>query len=153
MNWFHDLTGNPFLMTAISSWFIAQTLKVILYAVINKRFEIERFFGDGGMPSAHSATVVSLAVISGLLRGLGSFEFGATFIFAVIVCRDAMGVRLEAGKHAQLINEIVKTFEMLTSETLPVVKLKEFVGHTPLQVLGGTLIGIVNAIVMYNVFT
>ncbi len=153
MTWFHDLIGNPFLMTAISSWFIAQTLKVILYAIINKTFEIERFFGDGGMPSAHSATVVSLAAISALCRGLGSFEFGATCIFAIVVCRDAMGVRLEAGKHAQLINEIVKTFEMLTSETLPEVKLKEFVGHTPLQVLAGTIIGIANAFVMYSLFT
>lgn len=149
MNWFLDLIHNPFLITSLSSWLVAQVLKTIIYAVINKELKLERMVGDGGMPSGHSATVTSLAMLSGLACGAGSFEFAVTAILAVIVCHDAMGVRLETGKQAVLINEIVKSFEILSKQELPEVKLKEFVGHTPTQVFVGIGIGIVNAVVMY----
>ncbi len=151
MNWFYDLIENPFLITGISSWLIAQVLKTIIHAIINKRFEIERLFGDGGMPSGHSATVSSLALITGLIKGLNSFEFAIAFVFAIIVCKDAMGVRLETGKQAYLLNEIIRSSELLMSKELPEVKLKEFVGHTPTQVLAGVLLGVGNAILMYNI--
>lgn len=144
-----DLITNPYLITSISSWFIAQVLKVIINAAITKKLDWERLVGDGGMPSGHSATVSSLAVICGLSFGLGSFEFAATGILAIIVCHDAMGVRWETGKQAMLLNEIVKTFSILTEDKLPEVKLKEFVGHTPTQVIAGILIGIANACFMY----
>ena len=149
MNWFWDLIRNPFLITATSSWAVAQFLKVIINAVVNKKLSIERLFGDGGMPSGHSATVSSLAVFSALVYGTASFEFAIAGILAIIVCHDAMGVRLETGKQALLINEIVKSFSILTEEKLPEVKLKELVGHTPIQVFAGILLGIGNAFVMY----
>lgn len=151
MKWMSDLLTNPFLITSISSWFIAQVLKVIINAAINKKWELERLFGDGGMPSGHSATVASLAAISALVYGLGSFQFAVSAILAIIVCHDAMGVRREAGKQAQVINEIVRLFDVLAAEELPEVKLKEFVGHTPMQVIIGVTIGIANALFMYYV--
>lgn len=151
MNWLYDLLCNPFLITGVSSWFIAQVLKTIIYAIINKKIDLLRLIGDGGMPSGHSATVTSVAMISALVYGTGSFQFAVTAILAVIVCHDATGVRLETGKQAMMINELVKAFEVFSTNDLPEVKLKEFVGHTPIQVFAGILIGIVNAIVMFNI--
>ena len=149
MNWFNELINNPLFIVSVSSWFIAQMLKVIINAVINKKFDWERLFGDGGMPSGHSATVSSLAAISFLIYGAGSFEFAVTGILAIIVCHDAMGVRLETGKQAQVINEIIRSFTILAEGTVAETKLKELVGHTPVQVLAGIILGIVNACIMY----
>ncbi len=149
MDWIFDMMRNPFLITATSSWAIAQVLKVIINAVINKKVSIERLFGDGGMPSGHSATVSSLAVFSGLAYGTDSFAFAIAAILAIIVCHDAMGVRLETGKQALVINEILKSFTILTEKELPEVKLKELVGHTPSQVMAGIALGIANAFVMH----
>lgn len=151
MSWFLDLISNPFLLTAMSSWLFAQILKAILHMIINKKFDIHRLFGDGGMPSGHSATVSSLAMLSALTHGPASFQFALAAIFAIIVCHDAMGVRQETGKQAVLINEMVKSFEILSSKELPEVKLKEFVGHTPVQVLAGVLLGIANAFLMRSI--
>ena len=149
MNWLWDLLANPLLITAVGSWALAQVIKVIIHAIIYKKFDIGRLFGDGGMPSGHSATVVSLALISGLIYGFGSFEFAVTTILAIIVCHDATGVRQETGKQAVVINELVRAFEALTTDDLVEVKLKEFVGHTPVQVLAGSLLGVLNAVGMY----
>lgn len=151
MKYLVALVTNPFVITAVSSWLIAQVLKTIIHAIVNKSLDISRLFGDGGMPSGHSATVTSLATIVGLAHGLDTPEFAIACILAIIVCHDAMGVRLETGKQAQVLKEITKSFELLTSEKLPEVKLKEFVGHTPTQVGAGVLLGLVNGIVMYNV--
>lgn len=149
MNWLVNLLTNPFIITGVSSWFVAQVLKVIIHAIINKKFDIMRLFGDGGMPSGHSATVTSVAMLAALIFGTGSYSFAIALILAIIVCHDAMGVRLETGKQAILINELVKSFEVFSTNDLPEVKLKEFVGHTPIQVCAGILIGILNAILMF----
>lgn len=149
MDWFFDLITNRFLITGVSSWFVAQVLKTIIHAIINKKLVLERMVGDGGMPSGHSATVTSLAMISALSYGFDSFQFAVTALLAIIVCHDAMGVRLETGKQAQILNEMIKAFEALTKEDLPEVKLKEFVGHTPIQVLAGIAIGILNGLAMH----
>ena len=146
MRWLIDLLTNPFLLTSLSSWFIAQLLKVIINAVIYKKIIWERLVGDGGMPSGHSATVSSLAVITGLICGFGTVQFALAGILAVIVCHDAMGVRQETGKQSVMLNEII---QILEAKDLPEVKLKELVGHTPIQVTAGILIGIANACLMY----
>ena len=151
MEWFLDLVTNPFLITPVSSWLIAQVLKVIIHAIIYKKLSVERLFGDGGMPSGHSATVSSLAVMCALACGTGSVEFAIAAIVAIVVCHDATGVRRETGKQAVLINELIKAFEGLAEDKLPEVKLKEFVGHTPIQVIFGILIGVANAFIMYAV--
>ena len=149
MNWLLELLTNPFLLTSLSSWFVAQVLKTIIHAIETQKLDFERLVGDGGMPSGHSATVTSLSAFCGLSFGFGSFQFAVTAILAIIVCHDAMGVRLETGKQAEVINELTKTIELLSSKEWTQEKLKEFVGHTPIQVLAGILLGIVNAIVMY----
>ena len=150
MNWFQELLSNGFLLVALSSWFWAQLIKTILHAIVTKRVDFTRLVGDGGMPSGHSATVSSLATAAALVYGLGSFEFAIALVFAIVVCKDAMGVRLETGKQAAIINDIVEAFNVLTSEEkLPDAKLKEFVGHTPLQVIAGILLGVANTFIMY----
>lgn len=149
MDWMLDLFSNPFLLTSLSSWFVAQVLKVIINAVINKKIVWERLVGDGGMPSGHSATVSSLAMISGLRFGLNSFQFAMAAILAVIVCHDATGVRQETGKQAIIINEMLDTFERMKMGYSSDIVLKEFVGHTPLQVAAGICIGILNAFFMH----
>lgn len=151
MSWFLDLITNPFLLVGLSSWFYAQFLKTVLYWIINKKLDWGRMFGDGGMPSGHSATVTSVAVLTGLVCGAGSVEFALSFILAIIVCHDATGVRRETEKQAFIITELVKAFEELAEDKLPEVKLKKFVGHTPVQVTAGMLLGILNAVIMYFV--
>ncbi|MBQ6698970.1 MAG: divergent PAP2 family protein [Oscillospiraceae bacterium] len=150
MHWITDFFTNPFAMIGLSSWILAQVIKLIIHTIVYKKFEISRLFGDGGMPSGHSATVASLAVACALMRGTGSVEFAISGILAIVVCHDAMGVRLETGKQAVILNEVVELYNILSKEKLPEVKLKEFVGHTPMQVLFGVLLGIVNALLMYN---
>ena len=146
MDWLKDLFTNPFLLTGVSSWFVAQVLKTILHLIMYKKLAFERMYGDGGMPSGHSATVSSLATICGLYCGFNSVEFAISGILAIIVCHDATGVRRETGRHAEILNELLKSLE-----TRKPVDLKELVGHTPLQVLAGILIGIGNALLMYFV--
>lgn len=145
MNWFYELISNKFFIVGLSSWAMAQILKTIIHAAIYRKLEWERLFGDGGMPSGHSATVTSVATMSALVFGLGSFEFAIAATLAIIVCHDAMGVRRETGKQATVIIEMVELLEAMTKKDLPEAKLKEFVGHTPLQVGAGIIIGIANA--------
>ena len=151
MNWLTELLSNPWLLCPVTSWLVAQVLKVIINAIIHKKLDWERLVGDGGMPSGHSATVSSLAMFALLTSGPGSFEFAVCAILAIIVCHDAMGVRWETGKQAQAINEIIRTVEVLSKQDLPEVKLKELVGHTPVQVLAGITIGICNAMLFFFV--
>ena len=130
----------------VLSWFVAQVLKVFINLLVHKKIDISRLFGDGGMPSGHSATVTSLAVVTGWSYGFGSTFFAMCCIFAIIVMHDASGVRREAGKHAVSIKQIADTInEMLLSkdEEIRTEKIKELVGHTPLQVFCGSLLGII----------
>lgn len=144
-----EIAVESLLLIGLSSWFWAQLIKTIIHAIVTKSIDFTRLIGDGGMPSGHSATVSSLATAAALVYGLGSFEFAMAFIFAIVVCKDAMGVRLETGRQAVIINDIVEAFNSLASEKLPEAKLKEFVGHTPLQVIAGILLGVANTFIMY----
>ena len=149
MNWLIDLLTNQYLLVSLSSWFVPQVLNTVLYALETKKLDWSRLFGDGGMPSGHSATVTSLGVFCGLNFGFDSFQFAVTAILAIIVCHDAMGVRLETGKQAVKINELLEVFDLLHPDKISEANLKEFVGHTPIQVMAGILLGIANACVMY----
>lgn len=150
MDWLTDLFRNPFLIASLSSWAVAQILKTIIHYFMYKKLELERLFGDGGMPSGHSATVTALAVMSALVYGTDSFQFAIALILAIIVTHDATGVRLETGKQAVVINELTRMYSILTSRELPETKLKEFVGHTPVQVAAGVLLGILNSLIVYH---
>ncbi len=147
MDWLTDLFSNVFLITGLSSWLVAQVLKTIIHCILYKKLEIRRIYGDGGMPSGHSATVSSLATMCGLSFGAGSVEFAISAIVAIIVCHDAMGVRRETGKQAEVLNELLRFLESGRE-----ADLKELVGHTPLQVWAGILIGIANAFVIFYCF-
>lgn len=151
MDWIMELLTNRFAITALSSWLMAQVVKTVLHLIINKKLDLGRLFGDGGMPSGHSATVTALATYAALSKGPGSFEFAVCGILAVIVCHDATGVRLETEKQGRLLSELVEAFESLHEKDLPEVKLRKFVGHTPIQVMTGILLGIANALFMYYV--
>ena len=147
----NEFLGNQILISAVLGWTVAQFLKTVIDMVINKSFNPERIFGSGGMPSSHSATVCALTTASGMKYGVGSFEFAISLILAIIVMYDAMGVRRETGIQAQVLNEMLKVFEdMGRSEISAHDKLKEFVGHTPLQVLMGALLGILCGVVIYS---
>lgn len=146
-----ELVSNPFLLAGVSGWLVAQVIKSVLYAIINRKFSFGRLFGDGGMPSAHSATVTSLALMVGMVQGFETVEFAIAAILAIIVCHDATGVRRETEKQAYLITELVNAFSELSDDKLPEVKLKRFVGHTPIQVMMGILVGVVNAVVLYGI--
>ncbi len=142
MDWLFDLLSNKFLITGISAWLIAQVLKLLIHTIVNRKFDFWRLFGDGGMPSGHSATVVSVATMCALNCGLGSVEFAISAILAIVVCHDATGVRLETGKQAVILNEMKDLMNKLTNNSLSDdVKLKEFVGHTNIQVIVGILLG------------
>lgn len=144
---FVELFSNRVLIGGLVGWFVAQVLKMILYSIINKTINWERMIGDGGMPSAHSATVSSMAMTSALIYGVGSFEFAVTTMLATIVMHDAMGVRLETGKQAKILNEMIALFEELGKPQVSAEKkLKEFVGHTPFQVLCGMILGMLIAL-------
>ncbi len=149
MDWLKSLLTNPFLLTGLSAWLVAQIIKMVINSIINKSFSLGWLFSDGGMPSGHSATVSSLATFTLLQRGPASFEFAIAMILAIIVCHDATGVRQETGKQAVLIKEIIESFEILTAKQLPEVKLKEYVGHTPVQVFAGISLGVIIALMMH----
>ncbi len=149
MNWFQQLLGNKVLMSGVAAWVTAQILKTIIYAVINRKIHVKRLVGDGGMPSSHSATVMAIAATCAMAYGLDSVEFGITAIFAFIVMHDAMGVRQETGKHAIILNDIIEFIETMGGKDLsPEDKLKEFVGHSPLQVIAGAALGLSVAFIM-----
>lgn len=146
MSIIQELLANKILIAAIAGWFVAQLLKTIIHLILNKTLVLERMVGSGGMPSSHSATVCALATATFYEFGVGSFEFGIAVIFAIVVMHDARGVRRETGLQAQLLNDILKIFEeMGRNEISAHDKLKELVGHTPLQVLIGAILGIIIA--------
>ncbi|MCM1386007.1 MAG: divergent PAP2 family protein [Bacillus sp. (in: Bacteria)] len=140
------LTGliqNPVLVAGVLGWFVAQVLKTIIHLLITKQFVWERMVGSGGMPSSHSATVCALATAAGIQYGSESFAFAISVIMAIIVMHDAMGVRRETGIQARVLNEMMTLFREMGTKMSVEDKLKEFVGHTPLQVWIGALLGIV----------
>lgn len=141
-----ELWKNTVLWIALSSWCAAEILKTIIYWIMNRKLDLSRLIGDGGYPSAHSALVTSLATGCARVYGLDSGLFAIAAVLAVIVMHDAHGVRLETGKQAQTINSIVELFEHLFDEwkpdNRPNQKLKEMIGHTPMQVAAGAVVGL-----------
>ncbi len=142
MDFIQGMLHNPVLIAAVMGWFIAQVLKTIIHLMITKELVWERMVGSGGMPSSHSATVAALATAAGMQYGGASFEFAMAVIMAIVVMHDAMGVRRETGIQAIVLNEMMILFKEMGKKMPIEDKLKEFVGHTPLQVWMGALLGI-----------
>lgn len=132
---------NEMLLAAVTAWLAAQIIKSVIYTIENRRFDISRLVGDGGMPSGHSATVSALATSSALCFGLSSYQFALAAVFAVVVMHDASGIRLESGKQAKAINEMLEYLQTWSFKTTE-KRLEELLGHTPLQVLFGALLGL-----------
>lgn len=151
MNFFQELFSNAVFVSAAAGWIVAQILKTLIHLFFTKKFVAERLVGSGGMPSSHSATVCALATASNIIYGTSSSEFAISLILAIIVMYDAMGVRRETGIQAKLLNDMIQAFADMGHRKLSAnEKLKEFVGHTPLQVLVGALLGVAIAIAVCN---
>ena len=146
MTMWNEFLGNQILISAVLGWTVAQFLKTVIDMVINKSFNPERIFGSGGMPSSHSATVCALTTASGMKYGVGNFEFAISFVLSMIVMYDAMGVRRETGKQAKLLNSVFFENILNLDGVFLQEKLKEYVGHTPLQVVAGAVLGILLAV-------
>lgn len=138
--WFSALLRNQVLMSAVAAWTVAQFSK-ILRDLLRGDFRWERITGAGGMPSSHAAMVVATAVSSGLTAGFDSPFFAIAFVLSGIVMYDAAGVRRHAGRHARTLNRIIQ--EMKTGSPLKTLRLKELIGHSPMEVLVGALQGLI----------
>ena len=148
---------NKVLFAAILGWFLAQVLKLILTSIATRRLKLERLWGAGGMPSAHSAMVCAMTIAAARFYSINSPAFALAVVFAFVTMYDAMGVRREAGLHARLLNKYLNQLEAQNADTngdgkpdreVDEIELKEFIGHTPLEVLGGVLLGILVGILI-----
>ena len=184
MSFFQTITSNYIINVGFTSFFLAQTLKMIFTFIVTREINLERMWGAGGMPSSHSAMTSSIALAVMKKMGPTSPEFGIALAFAAIVMYDAMGVRRAAGEQAKVLNKIVIEFSKIPpffrwtestdgeqkegmmptapngekQETIEIGKvtfldkeLKEYLGHTPFEVLGGCVLGILIAILMPQV--
>lgn len=143
----HNILGmfsNQVLLCCVAAWFVAQALKIPTYYLVEKKLDWRRFFGSGGMPSSHTAFVVSLTIMIGATVGFDTPMFALSFTLASIVMYDATGVRRETGKQAVVINEIVEKL-FVNGEAITDEELKELVGHTKVEVLGGFIVGVLTA--------
>ncbi|MBE7027838.1 MAG: divergent PAP2 family protein [Ruminococcaceae bacterium] len=152
MNFFTELLENKILLTAILGWFIAQTMKVILVLIQNKRLDWSRFVGSGGMPSSHSSFVISLTSAVGYTEGVSSALFAICAVLSFVVMYDASGVRRATGIQAKVINKLVDSYEESEDIEISDEKLKELIGHSPLEVLAGAIVGLLTAIFVYKYF-
>ena len=146
MNFIQQIITNKYIYIPFLLWFGIQLFKVIWNLVETKKFNFKRIMGAGGMPSSHSAVVTSLTTLIGKSEGFGSPIFALSLIFAFIVMYDAAGVRRAAGKQARLLNKIVETPGLTGLEVTE--RLVEVLGHTPLQVFVGALVGVTAGIIL-----
>ena len=133
---------NKELICAAAAWLAAQLIKCIICLVVNRSLPLNIIFGSGGMPSSHSATVCSLTAAVGFDCGVRSPIFGVCCILAFIVMYDAMGVRRETGDQGKALKDLFQLFADMGNPISPEKKFKELVGHTPLQVVCGAILGI-----------
>lgn len=135
---------NPILTVSLLGWFTAQVLKTIINFILLGKFQPERMWGDGGMPSAHSATVCAMTIATARTAGVESPIFAVACVVAIITMHDAMGVRYETGEQAKVLNKMIDEWIDVSEKNAPFLQnmhLKEMVGHTPLQVVAGFLVG------------
>jgi acid phosphatase family membrane protein YuiD len=144
-----SILHNKVLWITLFVWFIAQTIKVIVGIITEKRFNFRWFVGTGGMPSSHAAGATALATTSGLEMGFDSVLFGIAAVFAIVTMFDAQGVRRSAGQQAAILNKIMD--DIYWEGKMDADRLREFIGHTPLQVLIGGAVGVLFALILYKI--
>lgn len=143
-NSFLNIFQNKVLIATITGWITAQSIKILINVVREKRFNFKWLIGTGGMPSAHSAGVMSLATAVGMQEGFTSTIFVATLFFALVIAFDAQGVRRATGQQAEILNKIMD--DIYWRRKIQEDRLKELIGHTPFEVFVGCAIGIVVSI-------
>ena len=146
MNSILGLFSNHVLFAALIGWFLAQGLKIPIHFLVEHEWDFSRFHGSGGMPSSHSAMVVAASLMTGAMSGFDSTVFAVSVVIACIVMYDATGVRRETGKQATVINQILRDV-LVNGKPISDAELKELVGHKPIEVAGGALVGILVAVV------
>lgn len=137
---FQQIFQNKIFMTTMSAWIIAQMIKVSIGVVREKRFDFRWFVGTGGMPSSHAAGASCLATALGLQYGFGSAYFALGASFAVVVMFDAQGVRRSTGKQARILNKVME--DIYWQGRIKENRLRELVGHTPVEVIVGFFLGV-----------
>lgn len=157
MGFIRELFQNKVLFASALGWFCAQVAKFVLTIVFTKRWNVERLWGAGGMPSAHSSMVSALTISIARFYGVNTPIFALAVMFAFVTMYDASGVRREAGEHAKILNKYINQIEIekadkngdgVPEEKVNEIDLKEYIGHTPLEVLGGVLLGILVGIIV-----
>lgn len=147
MSFLDSILRNKVLIIAATAWLVAGVLKMIIELIVNKKLTVSRIVGAGGMPSSHTSTVVALAIATGFYAGVDTAVFAIAVIFTIVVIHDAVGVRLETGKQAKVLNTMM--FESEAFRDMDFEKqLKEYVGHTPTQAIVGAIVGIIVSLIM-----
>lgn len=150
MEYFNELFDNKPLWIAITSFFLAQFTKIILHLVSYKKFDMKLIMGSGGMPSSHSSFVMALTTAVGIKEGLDSTYFAIATVISFVIMYDAAGVRRAAGNQAAIINRIL---DNVGNQNIKIdKKLKELLGHTPIEVAAGAVLGIATGIIGYKYF-
>lgn len=144
---FPEIFQNAILISALTAWLVAQIIKVLINFKIHRTFDLYFLISSGGFPSSHAATVCALSVGIGKYYGWDSPIFAVAAVLAMIVMYDAAGVRREAGKQAEVINQLVKGLYQQMSD-LSQERLKELIGHTPFEVFAGAIVGIIVGIIV-----
>ena len=145
----HSISGilhNHVLFAAMIGWFLTRALKIPIHYLVEKEWDIHRFHGSGGMPSSHTAMCVAGTVLTGALYGFDTPYFAIGMVFTSVVMYDATGVRRETGRQATIINRILDLV-LVKGKPISDVELKELVGHHPVEVAGGALLGMLIAVV------
>ncbi len=142
-----QIVHNKIFIITVSVWVIAQGIKILIYLLGGKKFSFRWFIGTGGMPSSHAAGVTALATAAGLESGFHSDIFALAAIFAVVTMFDAQGVRRSTGEQARILNRVVD--DMYWHKRIEMERIRDFVGHTPFQVLVGFILGVTLAILFH----
>ncbi|MBU4311095.1 MAG: divergent PAP2 family protein [Candidatus Omnitrophica bacterium] len=148
MYFFVEIGKNQIFLTVAMAWLFAQTVKVTIGVIREKRFNFKWFVGAGGMPSSHAATVSALATAVGLTFGFSSPFFAIAFFFAFITMFDAQGVRRQSGQQAEILNKIIE--DIYLNKGINQKRLIAFLGHTPIQVFAGAALGVLVALFCYQ---
>ena len=147
-NFFRAIIKNHVLITSLSAWAIAQTIKVALGVLGGRKFDFKWFIGTGGMPSAHVSGMMALATSVGFVCGFSSYQFAMALVMALIVMFDAQGVRRSTGRQAVILNRMLD--DIYWGKRVEENKVKEFLGHTPVEVLAGAAIGVMTAFISFG---
>jgi hypothetical protein len=144
------LAGYPELIACVVGWLVSSVLKIPTYYYVHRKLNLRQAFGTGGMPSSHAATMTATTLAIGLFSGFNHPAFALAVAISMIVIYDAAGVRREAGYHAVIINRMID--EYVKGPLINQRKLKEMIGHTPLEVVGGVMSGLASTLILWLVW-